>query len=549
MISKTNVFPVTGRKKTDIPTLLIHWGFVGAILASIATGWRISSLHNHFEILKWLDFLILQGNVLKWHFISSSVLISLTFAYISFLWKMGFLSRFKLSIHSLKSLDKTIRWQSINRLIYWLSLIILLGAGITGGFLYFSQSILPNSVLTKIHRWLSWGFVLYIGIHVFSQFMMGGWNQIIKIINPRLAYGIGAIFALISGAGGAFAFYAADNFAKLSLNITKTIEIPILDGNGDDLVWGKSDPVVVHTAHGFNFGAAGETPVHIQALHDGTKAYFLFRWKDATRSQKHIPLQKTIEGWKLLHRNYYQNDENEYYEDKFAVMIARSPVAGGNTVHLGPKPFPDKPGPINGLGLHASLDGSLVDVWHWKSVRSGMLNQFDDNYFGPLMDVSTGRYTGGYTQDPKTKGGFDQNFTKIPNSTFVQLKYLPKNISQQQSLMGEFNPDTEVSDFGQYAMALTDVKPYSLEADAAIAVGTIIPSVVYDIPFEGDRGDVSAHAQWKDGWWTLEASRLLDTGSQFDQPIANGQYMWVSVFDHSQVRHTRHIIPIKISIK
>ena len=34
--------------------------------------------------------------------------------------------------------------------------------------------------------------------------------------------------------------------------------------------------------------------------------------------------------------------------------------------------------------LLTRLDGSLADVWHWKSVRSGSINQFDDNYFGPL---------------------------------------------------------------------------------------------------------------------------------------------------------------------
>ena len=31
-----------------------------------------------------------------------------------------------------------------------------------------------------------------------------------------------------------------------------------------------------------------------------------------------------------MHTNYFKNDENDYYEDKFAVMLARSPVAGGD---------------------------------------------------------------------------------------------------------------------------------------------------------------------------------------------------------------------------
>ncbi|MBP8136010.1 MAG: hypothetical protein KAY10_06880, partial [Rhodoferax sp.] len=99
------------------------------------------------------------------------------------------------------------------------------------------------------------------------------------------------------------------------------------------------------------------------------------------------------------------------------------------------------------------------------------------------------------------------------------------------------------------AMARADVQPYSAEADAAIPVCTVIPSIVYDTPFAGDRGDVSANAQWKDGWWTMEASRQLDTGSRFDQPLTNGSYMWVSVFDHNQVRHTRHIQPLRLRLQ
>jgi hypothetical protein len=182
-------------------------------------------------------------------------------------------------------------------------------------------------------------------------------------------------------------------------------------------------------------------------------------------------------------------------------------------------------------------------------VRSGSIHQFDDNHFGPPLDAKPGRYMGGYAQDPKSAGGFDQNFEKIADSAFVKLKFLPKNLAAQQAIMGRFNPDQNVSDEGMFAMAKADVVPYSAAADAAIPVGTVIPSVVYDKAFVGDRGDVSAHARWKDGWWTLEASRKLDTGSKFDQPIDDAIYMWVAVFDHNQVRHTRHMRPLKLHLE
>ncbi|HEX9720355.1 MAG TPA: ethylbenzene dehydrogenase-related protein, partial [Ramlibacter sp.] len=171
----------------------------------------------------------------------------------------------------------------------------------------------------------------------------------------------------------------------------------------------------------------------------------------------------------------------DYYEDKFAVMLARSPVAGGDTVKLGRNPLPGKPGPGNGLGLHATTDGSLADVWHWKSVRSDAGHQFDDNYFGPPMEATAGkRYTGGYTQDPKTGGGFEENFKKIKDSKFVKVPYLPKDLAAQQARMGRFDPSPNVSDMGEFSMARDDVVPWTAELDASIPVGTVIPSVIVD---------------------------------------------------------------------
>ena len=536
------------KPRADLPTVLMHWGLVIALLVSVSTGWRIASMTDSSPLLRWADLLLLQGNVLRWHFVSASVLTTLVLAYIAFLTHLGLGGRLTFRWATLKSADRATRWGAINKLIYWVSFGLLLGAAVTGVLMYFFPGVLPTNPVVWLHEMLSWGFVLYMGLHVAAQLMLGGVRQLLKILSPRAAYGLGAAVALGAGAAGAAFAYVMDQSAQTTLSIAKIEAAPALDGNPADAQWAQAPEVVVHTARGFNLGGTGEVDVHVKALHDGKMAYFLFRWPDATRSQKHTPVQKTEGGWKVLHSNYFNNDENAYYEDKFAVMLAQSPVAAGNTVRLGPQPFADKPGPSNKLGLHAAVDGSLADVWHWKGVRSASLNQFDDNYFGALMDVKPGRYTGGYTQDPKTAGGFEQNFAKIPDTAYVSLKYLPKDLAAVQAAM-KYNPDVEASDEGQLSMAKTDTVPYSAAADAAIPVGTVLPSVVYDKPFEGDRGDVSAHAVWKDGWWTIEASRVLDTGSKYDQPIANGMFMWVSVFDHNQVRHTRHVQPLKLQLQ
>ena len=44
---------------------------------------------------------------------------------------------------------------------------------------------------------------------------------------------------------------------------------------------------------------------------------------------------------------------------------------------------------------------------------------------------------------------------------------------------------------------------------------------------------------------------LVATGSTYDIAFHPGQpvYMWVSVFDHTQTRHTRHMRPVRVDLK
>ena len=536
------------RPRADWPTMLIHWGLVAALLVSVSTGWRIAGLTDDSLLLRWVEALLLQGNVLRWHFISATVLVGLVVGYVAFLWRMGLAGRLQLRWASLRSPDRNTRLQAVNKLIYWGAFALLAGAAATGCLLYFFPGLVPMQGTATVHRWLSWGFVFYIALHVVAQVVLGGLRQLLKIITPRMAYGVGAGVALTAGLASAAVAYIADVQGTSTLRVVQA-RAPILDGDAGDESWQAAPESVVHTGRGTGL-ADGDVAVHVKALRDGDDVYFLFRWQDPTRSQKHIPLQKTEGGWQVLNQRYDINDESVFYEDKFAVMLARSPIAGGDTVRLGPKPLPDKPGPSNGMGLHVTSDGSLADVWHWKSVRSGSIRQFDDNYFGPPLEAKPGsRYTGGYTQDPKTGGGFEQNFEKVPDSSYVKVKYLPRDLHVQQRRMGAFDPSPEVSDAGDYAMHRSDVVAWTPDLDAKIPVGTVIPSVVYDKPFEGDRGDVMVHAQSKEGWWTLEARRVRETGSQFDQPIENGMFMWVAVFDHTQVRHTRHMRPLRLQLQ
>src|SRR3546814_2048394 len=90
----------------------------------------------------------------------------------------------------------------------------------------------------------------------------------------------------------------------------------------DFAAWQAATTATVETHNGQN-QPQGSTLVQVRGLHDGEFAYLLFEWPDATRSQKHLPLQKTETGWRVMQSAYARQDENAFYEDKFAVMLSR----------------------------------------------------------------------------------------------------------------------------------------------------------------------------------------------------------------------------------
>lgn len=538
------------RIRSDAPTAILHWLLVAALLASLTTGLRIAADAPDAVLTRALSAWLPQGPVGSWHLAAACGLVTLLAAYVVFLWRARLTARVAADFSGLAGVDRGLRLQALNRLAYWFAFACLATLLATGGLVYFAAGRLPSSAILAVHRCAAWGLVAYLFGHVAIQLAIGGWRQLLKIVSPRLAYGAAAGSAVAVSALAVAVALPVDRAAVGTLVVPRVANLPVIDGEPQADEWREAPVVTVHTMQGVGL-AGGETPVRVRALHDGESAALLFEWRDATRSQKHLPLVKTAEGWKVLESRYGINDENDFYEDKFAVMLSDSSAIGGGATQLGPQPLAGRPAAQHGRGFHATGDGGLVDVWHWKSVRVGPLGQIDDNYFGPPLAAPEDpkkRYTGGYTQDPKSGGGFEQNWKKIDGSVYVEPKRLPKDLAALQRRLGKVELDPKAHDEGEWWMPLADTVPYAKELDT-YPLGTVLPSVLIDGPFVGDRGDVRAVGSWKDGWWRLEVSRKLDTASKFDQPIVSGKYLWVAAFDHNQARHTRHTHPLRIDLK
>jgi hypothetical protein len=339
-------------------------------------------------------------------------------------------------------------------------------------------------------------------------------------------------------------------------------EAPLLDGDTSDPVWRNARPFYVATQDGGNFDGKGETTIEIRAVHDGKWAYFLFAWDDPTRSLKHLPLRKSADGWRLLHDGYERGDEHAYHEDKLAVLLTKSDLvlAGDRTFHAGPTPNDGLPRTLSGRGLHYTEgDGVFVDVWQWQATRGGPTGWMDDDHFGPpakptnAQAVGNAPYRGGFAPDPGTANYLDNFDPRAPEGFAqpIQPRRLPKNFKAAAAALGPIDLDPNHGESDQARWYLTDEEslPYSSALDAQIPVGTVIPGVIVSGKYSGDRADVRAAARWGAGRWAVEAARRLDTGSPYDVPIETGTSMRVAAFDHSQIRHTRHVRPIRLEVE
>jgi Ethylbenzene dehydrogenase len=363
---------------------------------------------------------------------------------------------------------------------------------------------------------------------------------------------------------GASLMFASDWLSSDTLVIHRidAADAPVLDGDTSDRVWRNIEPISVLTNQGGNLDGKGDSRVEIRAAHDGEWAYFLFTWEDPTRSLKQLPMVKERNGWHLLQNGYWNGDEHDYNEDKFSVLFTTLDLtlAGDRTFHASPEAVSDAPSTKTGRGLHYTPgEGIYADVWQWKATSGGPTGWLDDDHFGPPLPPTPQQaknlvpYKGGFEPDPGT-ANYSDNFVvdvDADGNRNVTPRRLPKDVAAMTKAMGDISLDPNVgeSDGARWFMTETESVPYSTEADQSLPIGTVIPGVIIAGDYTGDRADVRCAARWAAGHWALEVARRMDTHSKYDIPFKSGIYMRVSVFDHVQVRHTRHVRPIRVEVE
>ena len=161
--------------------------------------------------------------------------------------------------------------------------------------------------------------------------------------------------------------------------------------------------------------------------------------------------------------------------------------------------------------------GERLDMWHMKGVRTGTVDQVDDQY------VDNTRY--------------DKD--KAPEAGRKSRPQYGRRIHEQRERRQE---GPEVRPPGQQARAAlldhgrSEKEPFD---DSKYKAGDEVPGIIV-APYTGDRGDISAKIVYKDGVRTSVFWRKLVTGSEYDVQFSDlkKEYAFgVAVFDNAQVRH------------
>ena len=336
------------------------------------------------------------------------------------------------------------------------------------------------------------------------------------VVMTLLAIVTGAIFGLLTD--------TVEAQQKNVLVAKKVAAAPAVDGSLDT-VWNGAQPIAVKVIGGKNL-PGGTTDVSLRSVVAQDTIYFYVQYKDPTQSVRRGPWQKQADGsWKQLKDPGDKGgDNNTYYEDKLALIWNISSPAFAQrgcmaACHTGEgKPYGNK---------YLPNPNERADIWHLKGVRTGPVEQVDDQYLDGTRYDKDKAPEAGRKSDPKTGGGYANNVTedkKAPKFALTGNKPAPP-----------------------YWILDAEKEPFD---DSKYKAGDEVPGIIV-APFTGDRGDIHARVSWKDGVYTIVMWRKLVTGSDFDVQFAEGKEhaFGVAVFDNAQVRHAYSLAVLKLVIE
>jgi hypothetical protein len=288
---------------------------------------------------------------------------------------------------------------------------------------------------------------------------------------------IGFILFLVLTFGAFFIFnsHEVTGAAKQSVTAAKVKKAP---AGLDDPAWQKAKAVDVPFEGKEKF-AGKKASVTTKAVYTDQGIYFLFAWKDSTKSV-------TKGAWVYDGQKWSHQEGNE---DRISLLfeinrINNFATKGCAVVCHVPEGAPNaKDGKFG-----TSSAAEKGDLWHWKAARSDPAGFADDTWVTVISEKEGGR------KGDAGQGGDTKNMTddkSMPRYMLAPDKKLAK------------------SDILLVSHAV-EIKDYSVFKSG--------DTITYRMPKmpEGSRADIKAVSRYADGGWTVMLYRQLDTGHEDD---------------------------------
>ena len=321
--------------------------------------------------------------------------------------------------------------------------------------------------------------------------------------------------------------------ADQTLVSTKAGSAIILDGKIDKAWAGakeitvKVDEMPYEPSNGYK--GMQDTDVTIKSLYDESHVYFLFTYKDPTKSLERFPWVKQEDGsWKKLSNKDDTGHDNTYYEDKFAMFWDISTKGFDEegcmvACHL------DEPGDKSAGRKYTDSADETIDMWHAKYVRSMPMGMFDDQYVDNNTDPKKNKGWG--RKGDTGKGGYKNN----------------DNADKSGPAFMNLNPTADELYYVIPSKRVPFVDNYK--------AGDVVPGISI-APMMGGRADILSRNDYKDGVWTLEVMRALKTEGenvetqdvQFTDKSKTYPF-GIAVFDNSQINHLFHAETLELKFK
>lgn len=295
----------------------------------------------------------------------------------------------------------------------------------------------------------------------------------------------------------------------ITANYTKTAPSGL-----DDPIWKMAEAAQL-LVEGREKSDGGNGTVTTRALYTDACLYFLFKWKDLTRST-------TKQSWQFDGQRWYHLQGNE---DRIALLfeitrIEKFATRGCAVTCHSPADLPrDK---WKFATMTAAEKG---DLWHWKAARSAPYNYADDAWL-----TLAGNPTGSYRETGRRKDTGDGGDIKNQTADGSRPYYM-QDPGIKPSVPGFL--------LMEEAIEITDYSVFK--------AGDIIP---YRLPIRptGSRFDVKAISRHADGGWMVLLYRKLETGHEDDvqfNPMKSYSFA-LAVFDDSGSDHSKATEPMTL---